>query len=116
MRKRDASNRDGEPLPLLLLTRLPGKSSGFRAPESNSALAFLPPPGHASSPDTGASNELTKWLISKELSTGLEVTFMTGKQSLKKLASSLVAIGLLSATLVAETSSAARYDTQLQNA
>ena len=41
---------------------------------------------------------------------------MTGKQSLKKLASSLLAIGLLSATLVAETSSAARYDTQLQNA
>ena len=41
---------------------------------------------------------------------------MTGKQSAKRLAGSLLAIGLLSATLVAETNSAARYDTQLQNA
>jgi hyperosmotically inducible protein len=40
---------------------------------------------------------------------------MTGKQSLKRLASSLLAIGLLSATLAAETS-ATRYDNQLQNA
>jgi len=41
---------------------------------------------------------------------------MTGKQSFKKLAGSLLAIGLLSATLMAETSPASRYDTQLQNA
>src|ERR1700739_15655 len=41
---------------------------------------------------------------------------MTGKQSFKKLAGSLRAIGLLSATLMAETSPASRYDTQLQNA
>jgi osmotically-inducible protein OsmY len=41
---------------------------------------------------------------------------MTGKQNLKKLAGSLLAIGLLSATLVAETSTASRYDAQLQNA
>jgi len=41
---------------------------------------------------------------------------MTGKQSFKKLAGSLLAIGLLSATLMAETSAASRYDTQLQNA
>ena len=40
---------------------------------------------------------------------------MTGKQNLKRLAGSLMAIGLLSATLVAETGST-RYDTQLQNA
>ncbi|HKV79472.1 MAG TPA: BON domain-containing protein [Candidatus Sulfotelmatobacter sp.] len=41
---------------------------------------------------------------------------MTGKQSLKKLAGLLLAIGLMSAVLVAETSAASRYDTQLQNA
>jgi hyperosmotically inducible periplasmic protein len=41
---------------------------------------------------------------------------MTGKQSFKKLAGSLLAIGLMSATLMAETSPASRYDTQLQNA
>ena len=40
---------------------------------------------------------------------------MTRKQSLKRLAGSLLAIGLLSVTLMAETS-ATRYDTQLQNA
>jgi hyperosmotically inducible periplasmic protein len=40
---------------------------------------------------------------------------MTGK-SAKRLAASLLAIGLLSATLVAETNSVARYDAQLQNA
>ena len=41
---------------------------------------------------------------------------MTGKQILKRLAGSLLAIGLLSATLLAEANSAARYDMQLQNA
>src|SRR5579864_2221780 len=41
---------------------------------------------------------------------------MTGKQSFKKLAGSLLAIGLLSATLMAETSPASRYDNPLQNA
>lgn len=41
---------------------------------------------------------------------------MTGKLNLKKLAGSLLAIGLLSATLVAETASTSRYDNQLQNA
>jgi len=41
---------------------------------------------------------------------------MTAKQSFKKLAGSLLAIGLLSATLMAETTAASRYDTQLQNA
>jgi hyperosmotically inducible periplasmic protein len=41
---------------------------------------------------------------------------MTGKQSLKKLAGSLLAIGLLSATLMAESNGVSRYDTQLQNA
>jgi len=41
---------------------------------------------------------------------------MTGKQSLKKLAGLLLAIGLMSTMLVAETSAASRYDTQLQNA
>ena len=41
---------------------------------------------------------------------------MTGKQSAKRVAGSLLAISLLSATLAAETNSAARYDTQLQNA
>lgn len=41
---------------------------------------------------------------------------MTGKQSLKRLVGSLLAIGLLSATLLAETSTASRYDKQVQNA
>lgn len=40
---------------------------------------------------------------------------MTGKQTLKKLAGSLLAVGLLSATLFAETGAASRYDSQLQN-
>ena len=41
---------------------------------------------------------------------------MTGKLSLKKLTGSLVAVGLLSVTLMAETNAASRYDNQLQNA
>ena len=41
---------------------------------------------------------------------------MTGKLNIKKLAGSLLAMGLLSATLMAETNAAARYDNQLQNA
>jgi len=41
---------------------------------------------------------------------------MTGTQILKKLAGSLLAVGLLSAVLVAETGGAARYDAQLQTA
>jgi len=41
---------------------------------------------------------------------------MTGKQVLKKLAGSLLAVGLLSAVLVAETGTASRYDAQLQTA
>ena len=36
--------------------------------------------------------------------------------SFKKWAGSLLAVGLLSATLVAETGAAARYDNQVQNA
>ena len=40
---------------------------------------------------------------------------MTGKQNLKRLAGSLLAIGLMSGMLVAETA-ASRYDNQLQNA
>src|SRR5579859_6019709 len=46
---------------------------------------------------------------------GQEVTFMA-RQSFKKWAGSLLAVGLLSATLVAETSPASRYDDPLQNA
>ncbi|HEV2395439.1 MAG TPA: BON domain-containing protein [Candidatus Sulfotelmatobacter sp.] len=41
---------------------------------------------------------------------------MTGKQAFKKLAGSLLAVGLLSATLLAETATASRYDNQLQTA
>jgi len=41
---------------------------------------------------------------------------MTGKHSFKRWAGSLLAIGLLSTTLCAETSAAARYDNQLQSA
>ena len=41
---------------------------------------------------------------------------MTGKLNLKKMAGSLLAVGLLSVTLMAETNAAARYDNQLQNA
>ncbi len=39
---------------------------------------------------------------------------MTGKQGLKMLGFSVLAVGLLSATLVAESSAASRYDSQLQ--
>ena len=46
---------------------------------------------------------------------GQEVTFMA-RQSFKKWAGSLLAVGLLSATLVAETGAAARYDNQVQTA
>ena len=46
---------------------------------------------------------------------GREVTFMTGKRNILKVAGSLLAVGLLSATLVAETA-ASRYDNQLQSA
>jgi hyperosmotically inducible protein len=41
---------------------------------------------------------------------------MTGKQSFKKLAGSSLAIALLSATLMAESNAASRYDDPLQNA
>jgi osmotically-inducible protein OsmY len=46
---------------------------------------------------------------------GQEVTFMA-RLSFKKWAGSLLAVGLLSATLVAETGAAAHYDNQVQNA
>jgi hyperosmotically inducible protein len=68
----------------------------------------------ASRPDFIASNELTKQLISKNLSRS-EVTFMNARKSLKAMAGSLLAVGLLSVALVAETSTAARYDNQIQN-
>lgn len=41
---------------------------------------------------------------------------MTEKLNFRKIAGSLLAIGLLSAALIAETSTATRYDTQVQNA
>src|SRR5262252_4406217 len=41
---------------------------------------------------------------------------MNGKLNFKKIAGSLLAVGLLSATLMAETSSASRYVAQVQNA
>jgi hyperosmotically inducible periplasmic protein len=41
---------------------------------------------------------------------------MTGKKSLVRLAGSMLAVGLLSATLMAETAAAARYDNQIQSA
>src|ERR1043165_5256124 len=68
----------------------------------------------ASRPDFIASNELTKQLISKNLSRS-EVTFMNARKSLKAMAGSLFAVGLLSVALVAETSTAARYDNHIQN-
>src|SRR5579863_6490552 len=40
---------------------------------------------------------------------------MGSMKSLKKLAGSLLVVGLLSATLVAETAAATRYDNQIQN-
>jgi len=40
---------------------------------------------------------------------------MKGKKNLVGFAGSLLAVALLSATLVAETTSAARYDTQVQD-
>jgi len=41
---------------------------------------------------------------------------MTSKLNFKKLAGSLLAVGLLSATLMAETGAASRYDSQVQTA
>ena len=41
---------------------------------------------------------------------------MTRKSSLLKAVGSLLAVGLLSATLVAQTPAAARYDNQIQTA
>lgn len=41
---------------------------------------------------------------------------MNGKLNFKKLAGSLLAIGVLGASLMAETSAASRYDAQVQNA
>jgi len=41
---------------------------------------------------------------------------MTTMKSLVKLAATMLAVGLLSATLVAQTAAAARYDNQIQNA
>jgi hyperosmotically inducible periplasmic protein len=41
---------------------------------------------------------------------------MTGKLNLRKVAGALLAIGLLSGMLIAETNSASRYDAQVQNA
>jgi len=41
---------------------------------------------------------------------------MTRKLNFKKLAGSLLAVGLLSATLMAETGAASRYDSQVQTA
>lgn len=41
---------------------------------------------------------------------------MTAKQGFKRLAGSLLAVGLLSAMLLADTGAAARYDNQVQNA
>lgn len=41
---------------------------------------------------------------------------MTGKFNFRKVAGALLAIGLLSATLMAETNAASRYDAQVQNA
>lgn len=55
-------------------------------------------------------------LIRKDSSMGQEVTNMTGKQSFKRWAGSLLAIGVLSTTLFAATSAAARYDNPLQSA
>ena len=44
------------------------------------------------------------------------MTVRAGKQSLVKLVGTLLAVGLLSVTLVAQTASAARYDNQIQTA
>jgi osmotically-inducible protein OsmY len=48
---------------------------------------------------------------------GQEVTFMTmqGKRSLKTMVGALLAVGLLSVTLFAETGTASRYDNQVQS-
>jgi osmotically-inducible protein OsmY len=69
--------------------------------------------GNASCPILFASKQLTMQLIRKVSSNGSEVTFMASK-SLRKLAGTILAVGLLSATLVAETATAARYDNDIQ--
>jgi hyperosmotically inducible periplasmic protein len=67
---------------------------------------------NASFPGGRASIELTVWLIRKESSTGLEVTFMTGRLKLKTITGSLLAVGLLSVSLMAEPA-ASRNDQQI---
>jgi osmotically-inducible protein OsmY len=69
--------------------------------------------GNASCPILFASNQLTMQLIRKVSSNGSEVTFMASK-SFRKLAGTILAVGLLGATLVAETATAARYDNDIQ--
>jgi osmotically-inducible protein OsmY len=61
-----------------------------------------------------ASNELTTWLIRKELSMGSEVISMVRQKTLVKMVGALMAVGLLSAAMMAETSAASRYDDQIQ--
>jgi osmotically-inducible protein OsmY len=61
-----------------------------------------------------ASNELTTWLIRKELSMGSEVISMARQKTLVKMVGALMAVGLLSAAMMAETSAASRYDDQIQ--
>src|ERR1700694_45299 len=74
-------------------------------------------PAHASRTTQPASNKLTRWLDRKVSSIGSEVTSMTcTKNGLWNTAASLLAVGLLSATLAAQPSSAARYDNQIQTA
>lgn len=55
-------------------------------------------------------------LIRKDSSIGREVTFMTGKQILKKLTGIVLAVGFTSAALLADTGAASRYDGQLLSA
>jgi osmotically-inducible protein OsmY len=61
-----------------------------------------------------ASNELTTWLIRKELSMGSEVISMARQKTLVKMVGALMAVGLLGAAMMAETSPASRYDDQIQ--
>jgi osmotically-inducible protein OsmY len=61
-----------------------------------------------------ASNELTTWLIREELSMGSEVISMARQKTLVKMVGALMAVGLLSAAMMAETSAASRYDDQIQ--
>src|SRR5260370_18786152 len=105
---------------------LPANESVFANPRSTPLVCLSMRKGYtgpaciacyASRAVRPASNELTRWLDRKVWSTGSEVTSMTvAKNILWNAGASLLPVVLLSTTLAAQPTSAARYDSQIQTA